>query len=76
LDNVAHLDRILCTPSSSVVLAGRAGIGRRTALYIVSVLHGATLFTLKVGQNYGIKQFKTDLKSVGLLSLLNRNTNR
>lgn len=64
LDNVAHFDRILSATCSSIVLVGRAGIGRRTALSIVAALHGATLYTLKVGQHYGVKQFKNDLKTV------------
>jgi dynein heavy chain 2 len=64
LENVAFMDRILSFPCSSLVLAGRAGIGRRTALSIVSALHQARIVTLKVGRNYSVKSFKNDLKAV------------
>ena len=44
-------------------MAGRSGVGRRTALSIVSALHQAKLVSLKMGKNYSQKQFKAELKS-------------
>ena len=41
LQNVANFDRALSAPHGSMVLAGRSGVGRRTAVSIVSALHGA-----------------------------------
>lgn len=64
LENVGHFDRILSLPGASLVSIGRSGIGRRTALCIVSALHSVSLLTLKVGRNYTMKHFKNDLKSV------------
>jgi len=64
LNNVAYLDRILSTAPSSMVLAGRAGFGRKTALCLISALQAADIFTLKVGRNYSLKCFKADLKTV------------
>lgn len=64
LENVVHIDRILSCPNSSLLLVGRAGVGRRSALSIVSALHNATIFTLRIGRNYNIKSFKVDLKAV------------
>jgi dynein heavy chain 2 len=64
LENVAHFDHVLSAPGSNLVAVGLTGIGRHTALAIVSALHGAAIHTLKVGRNYAMKQFKIDLKQV------------
>jgi dynein heavy chain 2 len=39
------------------------GVGRRTAVSIVSALHQAKLVALKMGKNFGPKQFKGELKA-------------
>jgi dynein heavy chain 2 len=43
---------------------GRAGVGRTSAVRIVSALHGAKLVSFKMGKAYNLKNFKNDLKSV------------
>ena len=43
-------------------MSGRSGVGRRTALSIVSALHQAKLVSMKMGKNYSTKQFKSELK--------------
>ena len=68
LDLSARIDRALSGPGGSVLLAGRSGVGRRESLCVVSALHSARLVHLKMGKNFGIKQFKNDLKAVMLLS--------
>ena len=60
---VARCDRALSSPGGSLLLAGRSGVGRRTAISIVSALHQAKLVSLKMGKNYSVKQFKGELKS-------------
>ena len=45
-------------------MAGRSGVGRRTAVALVAHMHNMQVFTPKVSRGYGLKQFKTDLKSV------------
>lgn len=45
-------------------MAGRSGVGRRTAVALVAHMHNIQLFTPKVSRGYGLKQFRTDLKSV------------
>jgi dynein heavy chain 2 len=64
LDTVAYVDRALSAPHGSLLLAGRAGVGRKSAVRIVSALHGAKLLSLKMGKAYSLKNFKNDLKSV------------
>ncbi|XP_057206860.1 cytoplasmic dynein 2 heavy chain 1 isoform X3 [Triplophysa rosa] len=64
LDYMSRLDRVLSSPGGSLLLAGRSGVGRRTATSVVSHMHGATLFTPKISRSYSLKHFKSDLKNV------------
>lgn len=64
LDNIARVDRTLTKPGGSLLMAGRSGVGRRTAVALVAHMHNIQLFTPKVSRGYGLKQFRTDLKSV------------
>ena len=54
-------DRALSKPGGSLLMCGRSGVGRRNAVSIVSALHHAKLITLKMGNNYGLKQFKQEV---------------
>ncbi|XP_022324921.2 cytoplasmic dynein 2 heavy chain 1-like isoform X2 [Crassostrea virginica] len=64
LDNMARVDRVLTLPGGSLLLAGRSGVGRRTAVLLVAHMHQMHLFSPKVSRAYGMKQFKNDLKTV------------
>lgn len=64
LQNVSRFDRVLTAPGGSLLLCGRSGVGRRTALAISSSMNNMKIFTPKISRSYGLKQFKTDLKSV------------
>jgi len=64
LDTIVRCDRVLTTPGGSLLLAGRSGVGRRTAVGIVASMNNMKLFSPKVSRSYGIKQFKNDLKTV------------
>ena len=68
LENIARIDRVFTQPSGSLVLAGRSGVGRRTAVMLVAHMHQVTVVTPKVSRGYGVKQFKNDLKTVSKLS--------
>lgn len=65
-DFVSRTDRVLSRPGGSLLLAGRSGVGRHTATYLVSHMHGCILFTPKVCRGYSLKHFNSDLKSVRL----------
>lgn len=64
---VSRVDRVLSRPGGSLLLAGRSGVGRHTATYLVSHMHGCTLFTPKVSRGYSLKHFSSDLKAVRLV---------
>ncbi|XP_029699181.1 cytoplasmic dynein 2 heavy chain 1 isoform X3 [Takifugu rubripes] len=61
---VSRVDRVLSRPGGSLLLAGRSGVGRHTATYLVSHMHGCTLFTPKVSRGYSLKHFSSDLRAV------------
>ena len=64
LDAIVRCDRVLTTPGGSLLLAGRSGVGRRTAVGIVASMNNMKLFSPKVSRTYSSKQFKNDLKTV------------
>lgn len=64
LENVSRFDRVLTAPGGSLLLCGRSGVGRRTALAISSSMNNMKIYTPKVNRSFGVKQFKNDLKSV------------
>jgi len=64
LDNLARVERVLTMPGGSLLLAGRSGVGRRTAVLLVAHMHQMELVTPKINRGYSIKQFKNDLKTV------------
>ncbi|KAM7538000.1 hypothetical protein Aperf_G00000070110 [Anoplocephala perfoliata] len=63
LDQIARIDRVLSRPYGNILLVGRCGIGRRSALRVVLHLHHFKVYTLRMGQNYTKHNFSTDLKA-------------
>lgn len=47
-------------------MSGRSGVGRRTALLLTAHMHQLDIVTPHISRNYGLKQFKNDLKNVSL----------
>jgi len=72
LDNIARVERVLTMPGGSLLLAGRSGVGRRTAVLLVAHMHHMELITPKITRGYGIKQFKNDLKTVAVILSLSK----
>jgi len=64
LDTMSRVDRVLTMPGGSLLMAGRSGVGRRTAVVVVAHMHHIDLITPKIARGYGMKQFKNDLKTV------------
>jgi len=72
LDNIARVERVLTMPGGSLLLAGRSGVGRRTAVLLVAHMHHMELITPKINRGYSIKQFKNDLKTVTAMLVIVR----
>ncbi|ESO93665.1 hypothetical protein LOTGIDRAFT_209197 [Lottia gigantea] len=64
LENMARVDRVLTKPGGSLLMAGRSGVGRRSAVAVVANMHQMEFFSPKTSRGYGLKQFKNDLKTV------------
>ena len=64
LENMARVDRVLTMPGGTLLMAGRSGVGRRTAVSVVAHMHQMAVHSPKVGRGYTVKHFKTDLKTV------------
>ena len=63
LTNMAYVERVLTSPGGSLLLAGRSGVGRRTALSVISHMHRMNLISPRVSRNYTLKQLKLDLRT-------------
>lgn len=70
LDTMARVDRVLTKPGGSLLMAGRSGVGRRTAVSLIAHMHQMQIFTPKISRGYSLKNFKNDLKTVSKLSLI------
>ncbi|XP_069998938.1 cytoplasmic dynein 2 heavy chain 1 isoform X2 [Penaeus vannamei] len=64
LESMARVDRVLTSPGGSLLMAGRSGVGRRTAVSVIAYLHGIKVVSPAMTLGYDIKNFKNDLKQV------------
>eukprot|EP00117_Sycon_ciliatum_P036543 scpid1236/ scgid27488/ Cytoplasmic dynein 2 heavy chain 1; Dynein heavy chain isotype 1B len=63
LDYICRVNRILTAPSGSLLLAGRSGVGRHTAVELVAHMQRITVISPKISRSYHLKQFHADLKA-------------
>ncbi|XP_069942834.1 cytoplasmic dynein 2 heavy chain 1 isoform X1 [Cherax quadricarinatus] len=64
LEAMARVDRILTSPGGSFLMAGRSGVGRRTAVFVIANFHNIRVVSPAMSLGYDIKNFKNDLKQV------------
>lgn len=64
LEMVAYIERVLSMPGGCLLLAGRSGIGRKASTQLVSQLLNMEFFSPNINRDYGMKEFKRDLKVV------------
>lgn len=64
LDLIAFTERTLSQPGANLLLAGRAGTGRKQATQLVAHLLNMEFFSPNISRDYGMKEFKRDLKQV------------
>uniref|UniRef100_A0A914HVR0 Cytoplasmic dynein 2 heavy chain 1 n=1 Tax=Globodera rostochiensis TaxID=31243 RepID=A0A914HVR0_GLORO len=62
VDMCLSVDRAITCPGGAVLLAGRAGMGRRAAVTFVAQMHQMRLHTLRVSSSYTSRNFAQDLK--------------
>eukprot|EP00002_Diphylleia_rotans_P017833 TRINITY_DN345_c0_g1_i5.p1 TRINITY_DN345_c0_g1~~TRINITY_DN345_c0_g1_i5.p1 ORF type:complete len:2631 (-),score=563.81 TRINITY_DN345_c0_g1_i5:572-7306(-) len=64
LSHVSRVDRVLSTEGGSLLLAGRGGVGRRTAVMLTSFMSRMFYHSPNITRDYNIKSFYNDLKIV------------
>ena len=62
LDMVANIERALSIPGGCLLLAGRAGVGRKQAVQLISHMLNMEFFSPNINREYSMKEFKRDLK--------------
>jgi dynein heavy chain 2 len=62
LEQLSRIERILCQPSGSLVLAGKAGIGFDRMVTFIGDQLGFQIFSPKISSKYTYKAFLNDLK--------------
>jgi len=63
-DHLARLDHALSWPGVSVLLVGRAGVGRRSLTQLAAYMHGLTVFAPAMGRSFDAKAARSFLKDV------------
>ncbi|XP_018025771.1 cytoplasmic dynein 2 heavy chain 1, partial [Hyalella azteca] len=64
LEMMARVDRVLTAPGGSLLMAGRSGVGRRSALTVIANWHSMKIVSPAITQSYGIVNFRNDIKQV------------
>jgi len=62
--NLARFNRVLSRTGGNMLLVGESGVGRRTAVQLVSHMLNYSYITLNITRDYSIKDFRRDLKVV------------
>lgn len=64
LDLIAFTERTLSQPGANLLLAGRAGSGRKQSVQLVAHLLNMEFVSPNISREYSMKEFKRDLKQV------------
>lgn len=64
LDHIARIERTLSMFGGHIMLVGKSGVGRRSALVLASYMCGIPVFTPNMPRGYSIKNYKADIKQV------------
>ena len=64
LEHVARIDRVLSGAGGHLLLVGKSGVGRRSAVQLAAYANNMKLFSPNISRFYNIKNFKIDLKSI------------
>ena len=64
LHRIARIDRVISEPGGHVLLAGRAGVGRRSALTVAAYMLRMEMYSPNMTRSYDLKAFFNDLRAV------------
>jgi len=71
LEMIANIERVLSMPGGSLLLAGRAGVGRKQSTQLIAHILNMEFFSPNINREYSMKEFKRDLKQVLLMTGIN-----
>ncbi|KAG8470560.1 hypothetical protein KFE25_008981 [Diacronema lutheri] len=63
MEQLLHFERVLSHGAGHLLLVGRSGVGRRSLVTLAAYMHDMQLFSPCVTRDYGVKQFRLDLKA-------------
>eukprot|EP00954_Amorphochlora_amoebiformis_P015522 1217225-Amorphochlora_amoeboformis.AAC.1 len=64
LDMIAAEDRVISQPGGSLLLVGKAGVGRRATVTVAAHIHHLEVFSPKVSRSYSAKHFRADMQTL------------
>lgn len=67
LEHISRVDRVISNPGGNLLLIGRSGVGRRTAVKIVSHMHGYDFYNpslTRSAEEDAMRHFRSELKPV------------
>jgi dynein heavy chain 1 len=62
LDHILSIDRVLRQPLPYLLLVGASGVGKTTLSRFFSWINNLSVFQIKAGSNYSVKDFDADLR--------------
>lgn len=70
--HIAAISRILIQPRGHALLLGMSGMGKRSLTRLCAFLNGYRCFEIEVKKNYGIVDFREDLKAMMMATVLGK----
>lgn len=64
IEHISRVSRLLQMPQGHILLVGLGGSGRKSAVKLATSMNDAVLYQVEVTRNYGVVEWREDLKKV------------